>query len=250
VSFHADLPPFLRPNLIASWREIATVLLVLLAPFVAMSALGASHGSQTRYFQAFLSNRALLLNGAAEASILGLGLIYLHWRGWLPADLRIRPGLWSTLQAFALAPLTLVANTLVVLTSFTLLFLCQTRYPTFLQYILANSPQVTHLHAGNLSWIVLIAAMILNAFLEEIICTAYAFNQFAAKRGPALALGLTVLLRAACHTYQGPVHAAGIGAVFLIFTLWYIRTHNLWTLIFAHALIDLTSLGALKLLSH
>jgi membrane protease YdiL (CAAX protease family) len=242
--------PFLRPSLIAPWREIAAVLLVLLAPFVALSAFGASHGSQNHFVQSFLSNRALLLNGATEASILGLGLVYLHWRGWTPADLCIHPGLWSTLQAFGLAPLTLFANGLVVFALFLVLFLHQHRYPTFLQFIFASSPQMAHLHAQDLSWIVLIAAMVLNAFLEEIICTAYAFNQFAAKLGPAPGVLLTVLLRMACHTYQGFVHAAGIGAVFFIFTLWYLRTRNLWTLIFAHALIDFSSLGAVKLLSH
>jgi membrane protease YdiL (CAAX protease family) len=242
--------PFLRPDLIASWREIAGVLLVLLAPFVALSAFGASHGSQSHFVQGFLSNRTLLLNGAAEASILGLGLVYLHWRGWKPGDLHIHPGLWSSLQGVALVPLTLFANGLVVFSLFLALFLTQNRYHTFLQFVIANSPHLHNLHAENLSWIILIVAMVLNAFLEEIICTAYAFNQFAAKLGPGLGLGLTVLLRMACHTYQGPVHAAGIGAVFLIFTLWYWRTRNLWTLIFAHALIDFGSLGALKIISH
>ena len=242
--------PLLRPELVASWREIAGVLLVLLAPFVALSAIGASRGSQNHFVQTFLSDRALLLNGAAEASILGLGLVYLHWRGWKPADLHIRPGLWSSLHALGLAPLSLLANTVVVFCSFALLFLCQSRYHSFLAFILASSPQMTHLHAENLSWIVLISAMILNAYLEEILCTAYAFNQFAARLGPRLGVGLTVLLRMGCHTYQGVVHAIGIGAVFLVFTLWYLRTRNLWTLILAHALIDFSSLGALKLLTH
>jgi membrane protease YdiL (CAAX protease family) len=241
---------FLRPALIVSWREIAGVLFVLLAPFALVSALGATHGSQSRYVQEFLSDRVLLLNGAAEASILGLGLIYLHWRGWTPADLRIRPSWSSSLQGVALGPLALIANGVVVFSVFIVLFLCQSRYHTFLQFVLANSPHMQNLSAKHLSWTVLLGAMVLNAFLEEIICTAYAFNEFAARRGPGFALGLTVLMRMACHTYQGFVHCLGIGAVFFVFGLWYWRTRNLWTLIFAHALIDSISLGSLKLLSH
>jgi membrane protease YdiL (CAAX protease family) len=243
--------PWLRPELVASWGEIAGVLLVLFAPFVATSAWAASRGSQTHFVQTLLSNRHLLLNGALEASILGLGLVYFHLRGWKPADLRIRPGVSSSLQGVGLLPLTLGANALVVFSLFWLLYVHQYRdhtLPGFLRFIIANSPQLHHLHAGDLSWPVLVVAMILNAYLEEIVCTAYAFNQFAAKHGPLFALVLIVALRTACHTYQGVIHALGIGSAFLIYGLWYWRTRNLWTLIFAHALLDLVSTVTVKLL--
>jgi membrane protease YdiL (CAAX protease family) len=91
-------------------------------------------------------------------------------------------------------------------------------------------------------------SLILNAFFEELICTGYLFNQFAAKHGSLFALLLTVLLRMSCHTYQGPVHMLGIGVVFLIYGGWYWYTRNLWTLIFAHAFADFVSAGTLKLL--
>jgi membrane protease YdiL (CAAX protease family) len=244
---------WLRPELVASWREIVGVLLVLLAPFVVMSGLAAARGSQHRYVQEFISDHALLLNGAAEAGILGLGLVYLHWRGWRPTDLRIRPDVWSSLQGVVLVPLTLFANGVVVFTLFLLAFYHQRgdhSVEAFARFVLASSPDIHHLHVERLSWSVLIVAMILNAFLEEIICTAYAFNQFAAKQGPLFALLLTVLLRMGCHTYQGPIHALGIGAVFFVYGLWYWQTRNVWTLIFAHALLDLGSLSAIKLLVH
>jgi membrane protease YdiL (CAAX protease family) len=242
--------PWLRPELVASWREIVGFLFVLLIPFVVMSAFAASHGSKKRYMQIFLSDHSLLLNGAAEAGLLGLALVFLHLRGWTPADLRIRPTLISSLQGLGLAPVTLVANSLVVFTCFGLLFLAQSQYHDFAGFLLSHNPQLQNLHVEHLSWTVLISSMVLNAFLEEIICTAYAFTQFASKLGALPAILLTVVLRAACHTYQGGVHAFGIGAVFLIFTLWYWRTRNLWTLIFAHAVIDLASLSAIKLLVH
>src|ERR1700690_383445 len=89
--------PWVRPELVASWGEIAGLLLVLLAPFVALSARAASLGSQSHFVQNFLSDYRLLLNGAMEAAILGLGLVYFNLRGWKPADFRIQPGFWSTL---------------------------------------------------------------------------------------------------------------------------------------------------------
>ena len=241
---------FLRPELVVSWREIIAVLLILLAPFVVMSAWMASRGSQHRFVQSFLSDRALLINAAGEAAILGLALVYLQWRGWKPADLNIRPGFWSSLQALALIPITVVLHAIFVVALLGCLFAFQTRYHSFAEFILANSPSLKNIQVGQLSWVVLIGAMILNAYLEEIICTAYAFSEFAAKCGPVLALLLIVLLRAACHTYQGPVQALGIGIVFLIFTLGYWRTRNLRTLILAHALVDIGSLSAIKLLAH
>ena len=94
----------------------------------------------------------------------------------------------------------------------------------------------------------LIAAMIFNAFFEELTCMGYAFTQFAAKRGPLFALFLTVILRMSCHSYQGPVHMLGIGVVFLLAGLVYWRTRNLWPLVIAHALIDIFSSALVKIL--
>jgi membrane protease YdiL (CAAX protease family) len=241
--------PWLRPTLIASWGEIAGFLLVMLAPFIVVSARMASQGSQHHYFQAFLSDRTFLLNAAVESSILGLGLIYLHRRGWTPPDLRIRPSIGSSLRGVVLVPIVLFSNACLVFGLLWLCFLFQHRDPTFLTYLRHNAQPLASFHV-HLSWSVLIVAMILNAFLEEIVCTAYAFNQFAAKLGPALGLSLIVLLRMACHTYQGPVHALGTGMVFFIFGHYYWRTRNLWPLILAHALMDFSSISALKLVTH
>ena len=239
--------PFVRPELVARWQEIVGVLVVFLGPFAFMSARAASRGSQHRYLEIFFSDRTLLINGAIESAILGLALFYFHRRGWRPSDLRFRPGFWSSVQGAALYPLALIAHGLAVIALYGSLFLSQHRYATFGQFIATQIP-IQHLHAGKLSWSVLVPAMVLNAFLEEILCMGYAFTQFAEKMGPRAGLLLIVALRALMHVYQGPVQALGIGATFLIFGLWYWRTRNLWTLIFAHALLDTSSLALFKLI--
>jgi hypothetical protein len=77
----------------------------------------------------------------------------------------------------------------------------------------------------------------------------YIFNQIAARRSPALALPVTIFLRLACHTYQDPMHLAGIGVLFTFFAVWYWLGRKLWPLIFAHILLDTTSFSLILLLA-
>jgi membrane protease YdiL (CAAX protease family) len=238
-------PQWLRPELVASWREIIVVLALATGIFVASSGWAAAHGSSGRYFNLLLTNGRLLDNLALESAILGLFLLYLRRRGWSPADLRIQPGLVGTLTAFPLLLAMFAANMVTVTVAYVIAFCLQTKYATLLQFFTANAPHL-ELHSVHLSWIVLIVAVVFNAFFEEIICTSYMFNQFAAKRGPLIALLLTVIVRMGYHTYEGPLHVLGIGAVFLVVGACYCWTRNVWPLIVAHALVDLASMAALK----
>jgi len=194
---------------------------------------------------ALLTDQRLVHTITIEGPILGLLLLYLKRRGWKPADLPIRPGWRSSAQGLRLIPAMGIANTVTVATGYGILYAAQTKYGQFLPFLLSVSPHLKH-HSVHVSWLAVIAAMVLNGFFEEITCMGYAFNQFAAKRGPLFALILTVLLRMSCHTYQGPVHALGIGAAFTVSGLVYWRTRNLWPLIFAHMLIDMLSFGVIK----
>ena len=56
-----------------------------------------------------------------------------------------------------------------------------------------------------------------------------------------------MLIRVACHTYQDPVHLVGIALLFTIYGLVYSRVRKLWPLIFAHLVLDITSLSLLKI---
>ena len=180
-----------------------------------------------------------------EGPLLGLLFIHLHWRGWRCSDLKIKPTLVAGSQALGLVFAMALANFASVITGYVLWFMMQSSYHSFGAFLIANSPHFK-LHSVHLSWLSVLPAMILNGFYEEITCMGYAFNQFATKLGPFFALVLTVLLRMSCHTYQGLVHAVGIGAVFFVSGLVYWWTRNLWPLILAHIIVDAVSMGVLK----
>ena len=237
--------PWLRPELVAPPGEILAVVTVVIGPFAARSAWTAWQGSSSHYLTLLLDDTRLLTGLFVEGALLAALLGFLYRRGWTPSDFKIKPGWLSCLQGVALFIAVTIGNTVTVSTLLGIIFALQTTYHTLIAFVMANSPHLQH-HSVRVSWSVLVAAMVLNAFFEEMTCMGYAFNQFAARRGPFFALLLTVLLRMSCHTYQGPVHMLGIGVVFTIFGLWYWRTRNLWPLIAGHALLDLFSTALLK----
>jgi membrane protease YdiL (CAAX protease family) len=245
MTARASSPPWLRPECVDSWRRIALLLTVMIAPFLWSSFRAALHGSSTRYLLFFIQNRPFLGQGAVEASMLAGFFYLLHRGGWRPADFSLRFSWWAPLQALGLWAATFVANAGVVVVMLVLGFYLRPHHGDFLQYLIAQRPIFPH-GPLPLAWSVLILFSILNAYFEELVFMGYAFNQFAAKRGPAIALAAVLVLRVGVHAYQGFAHAAGIGAVFLIFALWYWATRRLGSLVLAHALIDIASLGLLK----
>jgi membrane protease YdiL (CAAX protease family) len=68
---------------------------------------------------------------------------------------------------------------------------------------------------------------------------AYAFNQFASKCGPWIALFLTVLLRTSHHLWKDPFMLALAAGHFFLAGLVYWCTRNLWPLIACHAVYDI-----------
>jgi membrane protease YdiL (CAAX protease family) len=251
--FHPSLPGpprsngWLRPELISSWTEFVIIAALLLVLPIRNSTVAALGGSSGHFMQMLLSNDRLLWAVYGESLLLGFFLLYLRWRGWTPADLRIGLGWGTSAQGILLL---IATESAVVLTVFGLMgvvYRLQTAYHTYLSFLLAMSPHIAP-HSIHLSWPVIFVAMILNAFLEEIICMGYIFNQLAARWGPAAALGVTVFLRVACHTYQDPIHLVGIGVLFSIYGVWYWQTRQLWPLIFAHLLLDIISMSAVKVM--
>jgi uncharacterized protein len=240
-------PLWLRPTLLRSWTEFVIVAALLMALPIRSSTSAALQGSSGDFVQLLLTNNHLLGTILVEAAMLSAFLFYLHWRGWRPTDFHLRISVVSSLQGIGLL---LVAYLAAMVTLFSILGLAYLfdgpRY--FHSFIAQASSHLTR-HSIHVSWVVVIVSMVVNAFMEELICMGYIFNQLAARWGPKAALGITVFLRAACHTYQDPVHLAGIVMLFTVFGVAYWYTRKLWPLVFAHMLLDIGSVSAIKLLA-
>ena len=66
----------------------------------------------------------------------------------------------------------------------------------------------------------------------------YVISALSERHGQGFAIGTSVALRMAYHTYQG---LEGVSAMMLwgiLFGFWFARTGRLWPLIVAHALAD------------
>jgi len=241
-------PPhqWLRPELLRSWTEYLVVAALLMVLPIRSSTSAALRGSSGHFIQLLLTDTHMLWSIFWEALVLAAFLLYLKWRGWKPSDLHVGIGWWTSLQGVGLLVLAYFAA---VLTLFIMLFgtyLLEPQDRGFADVLTSVAPHIEP-HSIHISWAVIVVAMVINAFLEELICMGYIFNQLAARRGPLKALLFTVFLRAACHTYQDPIHLAGIVVLFTVFAGWYWYVRKLWPLIFAHILLDMGSVGLVKI---
>jgi membrane protease YdiL (CAAX protease family) len=248
-----DVPPpvpardWLRPELLRSWGEFVLMAAVALAIPIWSSTRAAFQGSSHDFMQMIASNHTLIRECAWEATFLSFFVLYLAWRGWKPADLRIRIGWQSSAQGIALLIASEVAVVVALFAAMGIGYALENTHHPFVSFVLSFSPHLPP-HSIHVSWPVILVSMTVNAFLEEITCMGYIFNQLAARCGPGAALFVTVFLRVACHTYQDPFHLAAIAVLFSIYAAFYWYARKLWPLIFAHLLLDIISVSALKLM--
>ena len=236
---------WLRPVLITTWSEFIFITTLLLVLPIRGATLAALHGSGSRYMQLFLNNHRLTLTGIYEALALVLFLAYLRWRGWRMADLRFGFAGWSTVQALGLFVLAQVVAITTLFASLGMLWYFHRPNVSLFALLWNISPHIRP-HSIHVDWSAIFFAMIVNAFLEEIACMGYVFNEVAARWGPMPAIVFTVFVRAACHVYQDPLHVASIAALFTVYAVWYCFLPKLWPLVLAHILLDVGSLGFLK----
>jgi membrane protease YdiL (CAAX protease family) len=237
---------WLRPALLRSWTEFVIVAALLMALPIRSSTVGALHGSSSHFVELLLTDHNMLWTIFWEATVLSVFFAYLAWRGWKPTDFHIGLGWRTSLRGIELLVLGYLGATATLAILIALAYRLLAGHRTFFSFLQALSPHLQP-HTIHLSWLVIIVAMIINAFLEELVCMGYIFNQLAARRGPRVALVVTVFLRMACHTYQDPIHLAAIGVLFTIFALWYWKGRRLWPLIFAHILLDLGTAAFMKI---
>jgi membrane protease YdiL (CAAX protease family) len=219
-------------------------MLLTTGVFAGTSAWAAWHGSSHYFYEMLLTNAHMLNGIAVEGSILGLLILFLHRRGWIPSDLRLRPSMRGTIEGLVLPIGLYLAN----FGTFVLIFLLTffLRGSVGVAALAASLKPELHPHTVHIAWSAIILGSVINALLEEIACTAYFFCQVAARHGPLAALLLTDLLRMGYHTYQGPLHMLGVGAVFLVLDGYYAVRKNLWAVVIAHAGSDIISFAVLK----
>ncbi len=222
----------------------------MLGPFAWSAVTTGLHGQNLEFIEKLINTRGMTRNTAIESGLLALLLFYLRWRGWRPADFKIRIDAIGTLLAVPLALTAVFANLFVSLLTLILILAATLLYVQphdLYAYLLATAPKAP-LHPPDLAWLAIFVGSIVNAYLEELVFMGYAFHQFAAKRNPLFALLVMVALRMLLHTYKGVVGVLGIGAFSLVYGLAYIKLRRLWPLILAHILIDIAAMAAFKLL--
>lgn len=87
----------------------------------------------------------------------------------------------------------------------------------------------------SLPW--LIAVSIVNALFEEAFLTGYVLRGLLVFGAP-LAVGVTVLIRALAHLYQGTLGTFSVICIGVVFGTYYWRKRQLWPVVFAHIVAD------------
>lgn len=85
-----------------------------------------------------------------------------------------------------------------------------------------------------------ICFVVVNPTFEEMIVRAFLMSETMALTGSAtLAVVLSFLLQTSYHLYQGVPYAMALGLIFLVFSIYYARTHRILPVLLAHFLADL-----------
>jgi len=87
----------------------------------------------------------------------------------------------------------------------------------------------------SLPW--LIGVSVVNGFYEEAFLVGYLLRELETF-GASFAIGVTVLVRVLYHLYQGPMGVSYIVVFGVVVALYYLRTKQLWPVVFAHMFAD------------
>jgi membrane protease YdiL (CAAX protease family) len=105
---------------------------------------------------------------------------------------------------------------------------------------LAGETRFTGDPAGPLA---IVVTSVVNPVFEEFLWLGYGVARLADRIGLRAAAVLSILLRLAVHTYQGPWAVLGVSPLALAFTWYYGRTRRLWPVVVAHVLFDALGLA-------
>lgn len=99
----------------------------------------------------------------------------------------------------------------------------------------------------GLSFVGILATVIINPLFEEVLVCGYVIQRLA-KKGAGVAIGFSVFVRFLCHLHLG-VASVGplVGGVIFAYLYW--RYRQLWPIIVAHSLLDFCALVSPLLLA-
>jgi membrane protease YdiL (CAAX protease family) len=105
-----------------------------------------------------------------------------------------------------------------------------------------SSPNVGDLLFHSVS-VATILSVFVNPVYEELIVRGYLITELRRfSRGVALPIAASVVLQATYHIYQGGPRATAAGAMFLIWSLYFVKTGRLTPIVLAHLYCDAGSL--------
>jgi membrane protease YdiL (CAAX protease family) len=177
-----------------------------------------------------ITNQALLTLALYEVVILSVLAAFLRLRGWTLARLGLWPAPRDALVGAALAAVAYLGYAL-------LEFAAGSLWPA-----LALAAKASPLVGADLSWGSVLLVSAVNPLFEELFLCGYVIAALRERIGVTAAINVSVGVRVFCHFYQGAIGVLGIVPIALLFAYWYVRSGRLWSLIVAHAILDITAL--------
>ena len=160
---------------------------------------------------------------ATELALGGAALALLRARGYPIGQVLPSPSVRGSVLGFALLAVALLAWWLVA--------------ALFPGSAFERQPIADIMAGSSVSAPSVVALGIVNGLYEETFLVGYLVRGFR-EQGPALAIGLSALVRLLYHLYQGPLGALSALVFGVVVSLFYWRTGRLWPVVFAHALAD------------
>lgn len=213
--------PESRDPVAASLPEAAVVVSLCFGLTLLRLVAGASGG---------FSDAALLETVLIECSLAALALHFLRWRGHSLREVLPAPSWFGSVLGLGLCLMTLGAWWLV------------SAWLPMGTTSAATGAALGAVAVARPTLPVLVLTAVVNGLYEETFLVGYLLRGFRSL-GPALAMGISLLVRLVYHAPQGPATAVAVllfGAVAGVF--WW-RTRSLWPVALAHALQDLVALA-------
>lgn len=107
---------------------------------------------------------------------------------------------------------------------------------------LSKLPQNIDIFSSGSISTLLILFLIVNSFFEELIVRAYLITEVEELTNSSiLAVILCVVIQTSYHIYQGIIPLITIATIFLVFSIYYVRSKRIMPLVLAHTYLNLVS---------